>query len=151
EGAGKDRAADWQQAQARVYLAVGKAKDAEEIYKGLTKDSKNPADYQRLGDYYFGAKRWDDAASAYEDMLKLDPSQAIPTYLRGLALTKADRTKEGQALIERARLLPLGEESTRFSLAEQLARHGFAGQAAEEQLLIVRTATFRSIYASNAS
>jgi tetratricopeptide (TPR) repeat protein len=151
EGAGKDRAAEWKQALARVYLAVGKDKDAEEIYKGLTQDSKVPADYQRLGDYYFGARRWDEAAGAYEEALKLDPTLAVPAYLRGLALTKIDRTKEGQALIERARLLPLGEESTRFALAEQLGRNGFADEAAQEQLILVRTAPFRSIYASNAS
>lgn len=151
EGAGMDRKADWHQALARLYVSLGRGKEAEELYKGLTKDSKNPADFQRLGDFYFDVRRWADAAAAYEEALKLDPTLPAVTYLRGLALTKADNAKEGRSLMDRGRLLALGEESIRYSLAERLTRMGEADEAAEEYLLLVRTAPFRSIYASNAS
>src|SRR5205823_1714811 len=74
-----------------------------------------------------------------------------PTYFRGLALMKGDKTKEGKELIERARLLPLAEEQVRYSLADQLIRSGYADEAAQEQLMLVRTSPFRSVYASNAA
>jgi tetratricopeptide (TPR) repeat protein len=152
EGAGKERQAEWELALARLYLAVGKAKDAEGIYKNQTeKETKTPADFQRLGDYYFAGKRWDDAAEAYAGALKIDPTLPAATYFRGLALIKADKSKEGKALVERGHLLPLAEEQLRHSLADLLNRAGFADEAAAEQVMLVRVSPFRSVYASNAS
>lgn len=147
----KERAVEWELAQARAYAAVGKNAAAAEVYGRLAKQGKTPADHQRLGDHHFSLKQWADAAAAYDEALRLDATQPVASYLRGVALLRLGKQDEGRALVARARLLPLGDEAARYSLAEALTRHGLEAEALEEQAVLYRTSPFRSIYASNAA
>ncbi|MFL5329948.1 MAG: hypothetical protein ACJ8C4_13670 [Gemmataceae bacterium] len=58
-----------------------------------------------LGDMCARAGRWADAATAYEKAMQLDPMQAVPRYLTGLAMQKAGDVPRGLALQLSAQLL----------------------------------------------
>jgi tetratricopeptide (TPR) repeat protein len=145
----------WSEAVVRACVRVGKLKKAEDILKtdieAVTRGPAVALAYHRLGRFYFEQKRWADADSALSSSLKSDPTAALTTYLRGVALLRLKREKEGKTLIDRARLLPLASDLTRYDLAVQLERLGLADEAAAERLLLCRTSAFRSIQASNAS
>jgi tetratricopeptide (TPR) repeat protein len=141
----------WRGAMARACLAVGKTKKAEEILQAGTKGATTAAPYLRLGDFYFKRREWKQAAAEYQRGLEHDRTAILALYLRGVALMKAGQLKEGRVAIERARLLPLADEAARYYLAEGLARRGLRDEADDESLVLVSTAPFRSVYATNAS
>jgi tetratricopeptide (TPR) repeat protein len=144
----KDR---WRAALARTCVVVGKPQKAEELLRRAAETVKTAAAYVRLGDFYFERKQWREAAARYARALEKEKGNSLALYLRGLALVRLGEVKEGQALVERARLVPLADERARYDLAQGLARRGLAEEAAAERLLLVRTAPFRSIYATNAA
>jgi tetratricopeptide (TPR) repeat protein len=141
----------WPAVLARTCLAVGKVKKAEEILQGTARKAGTAAAYLRLADFYFERKQWTEAAAQYEQVLQRERSDTLAMYLRGAALVRAGQVKEGQALCERARLLPLGDEATRYTLARALERLQLPDEAAREWQFLLRTAQFRSIYAANAA
>jgi tetratricopeptide (TPR) repeat protein len=138
-------------ALARACLAVGKAKKAEEVYRQAAKEANTAAAWSRLGDFYLDRREWKEAAAEYGRAVERDRTALLALYLRGVALVKAGRLKEGQALKERARLLCLADEAVRYTVAEGLARRGLADEAAAEQLMLVRTGAFWSVYGCNAA
>ena len=132
-------------------MAVGKEKKAEEILKTAAATATAAAPYLALADFYFTRKRWSDAAAQYGKALERERSNSLTLHLRGAALSKAGQVAEGQTLKERAHLLPLADEEARYNLAQGLAQHGLKDDADAEWLVLVRTAPFRSIYATNAA
>jgi tetratricopeptide (TPR) repeat protein len=141
----------WYSVLARTAQAVGKPKKAEEILRAGAQAANSATASERLGDFYFERKQWKEAAAEYEKVLARDQTAILAGYLRGVALGRLGQVKEGQVLRDRARLLALADEASRYSLADGLARRGLDEEAAAEQLLMVRTGRFRSIYAANAA
>jgi tetratricopeptide (TPR) repeat protein len=141
----------WPAVLARTCIVVGKPKKAEEILRTAAQTGKTGAAYRQLADFYFERKRWSEAATEYERAGKAGPADPLALYLRGVALSRAGRAQEGRALIDRARLLPLADESARYDLARGLGQRGLRDEADVEWLLLARTTRFRSIYATNAA
>jgi tetratricopeptide (TPR) repeat protein len=104
---------------------------------------------RRLADFLADRGRWVQAADRYDQAWERDRSKALPVYLRGWALSRAGRAREGQALMDRAHLLALAEEDVRYELAEALSRHGLREAARREQEVLLRTSEFRSVYRIN--
>jgi tetratricopeptide (TPR) repeat protein len=138
----------WPAALARACVAVGKSDLAEGILKNFAK-APEASYHVLLGDFYFERRRWADAAAAYAGALKHDPTACLAMYLRGVALVRAGKAKEGRPLIESARLLPLGDEDMRYNLAEDLDKRGLRDEGVDEQFVLFRTAPFHSILIHN--
>jgi tetratricopeptide (TPR) repeat protein len=102
-----------------------------------------------LGDLHARAGKWSEAARAYGRAWEVDRKQTAPLYLQGRALIQAGKEKEGRALIERARWLPLADEARRYTLIEALKKRGLEKESAQESELLVRTSTFHSVYTAN--
>jgi len=68
----------------------------------------------------------------------------VSSALRGWALVRAGREKEGRAVIDRVSLLALGDTRQRFVMAEALAQAGLTEGEREQFELIIRTAPFWS-------
>ena len=143
EGLKKLRGARWLAALVRVCVKVGKFDLLEKILKEAA-EGGSAFGSEQYGNFLFTRGRYAEAATAYQKGLKLSPGIIILTYLRGLALIRADELKEGHALVERARLLPLGDDNTRSQLAAALDRLRLVTDANNERLLLSRTAEFRS-------
>jgi tetratricopeptide (TPR) repeat protein len=141
----------WPAALARTCLAVGKVKKAEEVLQTAARKAGTAAAYLSLADFYFERKQWSEAAAEYERALQRERANYLALYLRGAALRKMGQVKEGRALCARARLLVLADEEARYTLARALDRLGLFEEGAVEWLFLLRTARFRSIYASNAA
>jgi tetratricopeptide (TPR) repeat protein len=146
-----DEVPRWPAALARTCVAVGKLKKAEEVLRTAAGSAKTAAAYRQLGDFYLERKRWSEAAAEYGRALQRDRSDFLALYLRGVALSKAGQVKEGAALVERARLLPLADETARYYLARDLSSRGLSDEANAVRLVMVRTAPFRSVYSTNAA
>src|SRR5262249_14666788 len=112
----------WPAALARTCVVVGKLKKAEQILRAAAKEVKTATANRDLADFYFERKQWKEAATEYGRALERDRTDSLALYLRGAALIRLDQAKEGRALQERARLLPLADEATRYNLAQGLTR-----------------------------
>ena len=139
----------WPAVLARTCVVVGKEKQAEEVLRSAAKTGKSGTAYRQLADFYFERRRWSEAAAEYGRVLGLDRTDFLALYLRGAALIRAGQGKEGRALTEQARLLPLADEAARYNLAVGLIRHRLRDEANPEWLVMARTAPFGSIYTSN--
>jgi tetratricopeptide (TPR) repeat protein len=139
----------WPAVLARTCLVLGKQKKAEEILRTAARAEKTAAACSRLADFYLERRRWSEAAQEYGRALEYDRADPLALYLRGVALTRVGQVKEGQALTDLARLLPLADEAARYRLARGLGRHGLRDEADAEWLVMARTAPFFSIYISN--
>lgn len=104
----------------------------------------------RLGDGLAAKKAWEAAAGRYAEAWARDTNDPLPLFLRGDALTRAGKDKEGALWVERARLLPLGNEVVRHGFAEALEERGYADEARRQRDLIVRLCLPGSFYAGDA-
>lgn len=104
----------------------------------------------RLGDHLAGKKEWEAAAGRYARAWARDTNDPLPLYLRGHALAQAGKDKDGALWMERARLLPLGNEPVRHAFADALARRGHAEEARRQRDLLVRVSLPGSFYAGDA-
>src|SRR5262249_29561252 len=102
-------------------------------------------------DFYLEQKRWGEAATAYATAAQRDPANPLPLYLRGVALVRAGKEKDGKVLIERARLAPLTDEVVRYKLAGELAARDLRDEANAERGVIVRRSAVGPLYAVNVS
>jgi hypothetical protein len=96
----------------------------------------------RLGDLAADAKDWAKAAdnylAAYRLALKAEPAQAdglpsLALWLSGRALAKAGQAGEGQARMDRAHLLPLGDGEARYEFVRALRKRGHKEAARREE------------------
>jgi Flp pilus assembly protein TadD len=144
----KDR---WPGAAAAGCLAVGKAPKAEEVLRAAASTRKTAAAHHALADLLFAGKRWAEAEAEYARAAQAGPADALPVYLRGVALGRMGQPAEGRRVVGRARLMALADEEARYNLAVGLEKRGLAAEAAREWLLLLRTAPFSSVYATNAA
>jgi tetratricopeptide (TPR) repeat protein len=139
----------WRGAVARACLAVGRSTRAEELLRAWARGATTAAASLALGDFYLQRKRYAEAGAEYGRALQREPAHVLALYLRGVALGRVGRDREGQALREQARLLPLADEEARYNLIQALSKRGLKDEADAERLLLVRTGPFRSIYTAN--
>ncbi|HKI33457.1 MAG TPA: hypothetical protein VKA46_16500 [Gemmataceae bacterium] len=104
----------------------------------------------RLGDALAAKKDWAAAAGRYAEAWAKDTNDPLPLFLRGHALARAGKEKEGSLWMERARLLPLGNEPVRHAFADALADRGHADEARRQRDLLVRVGLPGSFYAGDA-
>ncbi|HEY1379706.1 MAG TPA: hypothetical protein VGF55_23080 [Gemmataceae bacterium] len=103
----------------------------------------------KLGDLLFRRGQFTEAAAAYGALWKRDQTQPLPLALQGWALLKAGQAKEGQALLEQAHALPLGDVNARAMLAEELTKRDAAEPARREWDLIRKLGWARSWSVAN--
>src|SRR5262249_43925571 len=84
------------------------------------------------------------------DAWERDKGRALPLYLRGWALAQAGQKEEGRRLMDLAHWLPLGNEETRYKLAEALYDHDQRDASLRELDLIVPLGGFESAAPANA-
>ena len=132
-------------------LAAGHREAATNYFRWLSqRPPPPPVAFIRLGDLEADAQRWDTAAAAYGRAWELDRTQALPLLLRGAAIKRAGREKEGAAVVELAHLLPLADEAARHALMGELDRRQLRDDARRQRDVIVRTAAFQSWHQSDA-
>jgi Flp pilus assembly protein TadD len=135
-----------------VAAAADAAKDEALTTTWLEKAAAqgSAAAHMRLGDRLAAKKQWEAAAERYAAAWARDTNDPLPLYLRGHALTLAGRGKEGTLWMERARLVPLGNEPARHAFAEALADRGHLDAARREREFLVRVSQPNSFYAGDA-
>ncbi|MDA1013725.1 MAG: hypothetical protein O3A00_04630 [Planctomycetota bacterium] len=117
-----------------------KARDLCKAWAGISPTAEPRL---RLGQSYAKSETWDKASEVYREAWQIAPSTPLALYLTGHALTHLDgKAEEGRDLIQRARLMPLGNSATRRTFAEGLAEHGLEDEATEEWRLILRFGAF---------
>jgi tetratricopeptide (TPR) repeat protein len=140
----------WLMALADAYEALGQEERARTYLDKAVAQWKTPTALVRLGDYLAGKNLWRQAAERYQQAWEKDRKDPASLYLWGWALTRAGQDKEGHQRMELAHLLPLGDEKSRFQLADVLARHDLTAAANREYEVIVRTGQFDSWQTNNA-
>src|SRR5262249_3757566 len=68
----------------------------------------------------------------------------VPPFLQGWALVSAGKDTEGKKLIELAKMLPLGDDGARSSLAEAMIKHNLRDDARAQWQLGLRFSDFDS-------
>ena len=97
----------------------------------------------KLGQSYSRTKMWDKASQSFREAWQSDSSKPLALFLSGHALTQlTEKAAEGQELMQRARMMPLGNSATRRTLAEGLEEYGLDDEALEEWRLILRYGAF---------
>jgi Flp pilus assembly protein TadD len=135
---------------AETSLLIGR-EDQARTYLGKWADAAGRAEaLLRLGHAFAAKSQWAQAADAYRRASEKEPHEAVPLYLRGWAMTKAGQEAEGRKLIDLAHQLPVGNEETRYALAEALRERGLTVEARRELEFIVRIGGFQSVSIPNA-
>jgi tetratricopeptide (TPR) repeat protein len=109
-----------------------------------------PMAFVRLGDFEAEDGRWDQAATLYGRAWDMDRTRPLPLLLRGHALTRIGREKEGRELIDLAHLMPLADEVQRHELMVELEKRKLYDDARRERQVILRTAAFSSWHLGDA-
>jgi tetratricopeptide (TPR) repeat protein len=104
----------------------------------------------RLADHLAANKEWPAAAGRYAEAWAKDRNDPLPLFLRGDALIRSGKEKEGALWRERARLLPLGNEWVRHEFADGLTQRGHLEEARRQRDLLVRLSQPGSFYAGDA-
>jgi tetratricopeptide (TPR) repeat protein len=132
-------------------VAAGHKEAAANYFRWLAqRPPPTPVALVRLGDLEAEAGNWDAAAAHYGKACELDHTDPLPLLLRGWALSRIGREKEGSELVERAHVLPLADEAARHALMVELERRQMRDDARRERELILRTAAFQSWHQSDA-
>jgi tetratricopeptide (TPR) repeat protein len=145
----QDERQRWLHTLADTCAGVGEDARAQAFLEKAVSDTGSTQTLTRLGDFFLGRKRWQEAAKAYGQAVAKDRGDAIALYLRGWALSQAGEKTEGAELMKRAHWLPLADHVQRYALVTALEKHGLAEQALRESVFVVRTGPFRDIYVSN--
>lgn len=140
-----------------AYRARGDDKKSEEFLKKSAERNNTYDRWLKLGDFYMSKKRYKDAADAFAKSAKQAPhsidyefdddsifllneqSPALPTYLQGRALVLSGETVEGRRLIEAGHWMPLGNESIRANLMDELNKRDWPEMARKEAELLMKT------------
>ncbi len=138
----------WIGAIADALVAVGRRDAAREVLR--RGGEAGAADLLvRAGDLDAEDGRDDAAAERYGRAWEMDRAQPVPALLKGHALIRLGREREGRALVELAHLLPLGDETKRHALAEAAAARKLTADVARERDLAARTGAFASWHLSD--
>jgi tetratricopeptide (TPR) repeat protein len=138
----------------QTLVAAGQREAAKDFFRRLNAAPAPPvpvpAAFVRLGDFEAEDGRWADAAALYRSAWEMDRTRPLPLLLRGHALTRVGREKEGRELIDLAHAMPLADEAARHELMSELAKRKLTAESNRERDLIVRTASFSSWYLGDA-
>jgi Tfp pilus assembly protein PilF len=137
-----ERAA-WQQTVADA-LANAKRVDLAKQWVGRLEESSGPGALIYTGDFYAAQKDWPSAAHDYNQAWEHDRTRADALFLYGWALSQGGHAKDGAQRMEQARVLPLGNETGRFELAEAMLRHQMKEEASKQYELILTLTEPRS-------
>jgi tetratricopeptide (TPR) repeat protein len=120
----------------RYYVALAEAAqacgDEALALRCLEQAPSDPGSLARRGDLLAAKEKWAEAASLYERAWEAAPERPLTLYLAGRALVRSGKEKEGQALIDQAHLLPLGDGDVRMEFAQALSRRGEKDDARQE-------------------
>lgn len=157
-------------AVAEAYRIAGEKDKAEEYFKKAADINDDPStireDYadddsptplppryrylMAYADFLLAQKRFKEADELYRKTWELAPSQPLPLFLHGFALTKLGDEREGKRLMDLAHWVPLGSDAVRTRFADELSRRGFDADSRREMDLIINTSWFRSHHYGNA-
>jgi hypothetical protein len=130
---------------------AGHREAAANYFKWLSqRPPPTPVAFVRLGDLEAEAGRWDAAAALYARAWEADRTRPLPLLLRGAALKRIGREKEGADLVALAHLLPMADEAVRHGLMVELERRQMPDDAGRERDLLLRTSSFQSWHQSDA-
>lgn len=142
---------------ALAYRTRGDEKKAEEYLKKSAEKNNTYDRWLRLGDFLMAKKRYNEAAEAFAKSAKRanrdqeievdddsifflgEQSPALPTYLQGRALVLGGDTTEGKRLIEAAHWMPLGNETVRANLIDELNKRDWPEMALKEANMLIKT------------
>lgn len=137
------------QALAAAYEAAGQLTEAEEQLAKGAAAGKSVDAWIKLGDFCLNRNRNAEAAAAYAEAVKVDRNQVLPVALEGVALQRAGRAAEGQALLDLAHAMPLGDVTARATLADALVKRDAGDAARRERDFIQKLGWARYWYAGN--
>jgi tetratricopeptide (TPR) repeat protein len=140
-------AAKWMLAICEVYLIAGMEDRAKEYLDAAASSYIAPAAHIRFGDYLAERKKWELAAAHYDRAWAMDRREPLHLYLKGWALAEAGQEQEGKHIMEVAHLLPLGNESARYTFIVELARRRHRAAVRREAELLLRVSVPGSFYA----
>lgn len=103
-----------------------------------------------LGDAMARRDDWTGALGAYDAAETLEPGDPLVQILRAVALDHLGRKAEAQSARSLARRIPMGFESARSRLVQELMRRGMVEQAGEHAKILLACATPGSYEAGNA-
>ena len=95
-----------------------------------------------LGDRAAKAQRWDVAERHYARAHALHDASPVALYLHGRAAAHAGRKAEGEAMMRRARIMPLNVDHERAALIRAMDERGLTEAAAAEREMVLRTNDF---------
>jgi predicted Zn-dependent protease len=139
------------QAAGEVALKAGEETLAKVCFEKAAEQGKSASPLIKWGDHLARQKKWADAAEAYASAWDKDRRQPLALYLRGHALVQAGRQKEGEALMDQAHWLPLGDEELRMTFARELARRGHAEASRKSREMLLKTCVPGSFNAGEAN
>lgn len=91
----------------------------------------------KLGESYFAKEDWKNASECFQKTRKVDPGQVTATYMAGYCLAKTGQEKEGQRLMDRANLMPLGSGSLRYEHVKKLDAYELEDEARKQRELVL--------------
>lgn len=107
-------------------------------------DTPTASSLVHAGDYHAGRKDWPAAIADYARAFETDHLQPTALFLHGWALAQSGAAAEGAAKMELAHRLPLGNETGRYAMVEELSRHKLNDDVKRELELIIHATAPRS-------
>jgi tetratricopeptide (TPR) repeat protein len=133
----------WQATVADTLVAAGQMDLAGKWIEQL-EQAPSAASLIHAGDFRAERKDWATAAGDYDNAWERDRTNAAALFLHGWALKQSGKHPEGEAMMELAHRLPLGNETERLALMETLTRHKLDDDAHREMELILHATAPRS-------
>lgn len=128
----------WLTAVAEAARDRGDLDLAVATYVALTEGAVTADPFLVVGDIEAERENWGAAADWYGRAHDVAPTNALPMLLRGIALQRDGREEEGRRLVEIGRVLPLGSNTQRGMLANELDERGHDAEARREWETILR-------------
>jgi len=139
---------------AKACREMGQKQEAKRLDRKSMAGSPSSALAMREGDRLREAGRWADAAAAYAKAWRPEQGGVIspqrppfrgqlvasagPLFLQGWSLVKAGKNTEGRRLMRLAKIVPLGDSSSRLSLAQSMDKLGLHKDADRQRELATR-------------
>jgi tetratricopeptide (TPR) repeat protein len=132
-------------------LAGGKTDQAAAYLRDAAEASPTGEEHVRLGELAADQKNWPEAARDFRLAWDKDPTRAVPLYFQGWALSQGPDAAQGRQLMDRAELLPLGDETERYALALAMDQHGLSEGATRQRQWIIDNGVIGSRTANRAA
>jgi tetratricopeptide (TPR) repeat protein len=102
--------------------------------EAINRDSSLSAAWQDLGIAYMKANRWNDAVTAFAELVRRQPNSVEAAYFHALALYNSDKNSEAEVEVRRALRLDAGAVEAHTLLGIILASRGNANTEAADAL-----------------